>query len=73
MKCIDLSHPFLGCNTRSFVVGEFCVLFYVLLDKIPLIPGRLAPDSAQLTGKCCFLHCFPNAVESSTVLEDPDC
>lgn len=44
----------------SVVVGEFCVLFYVLLDKIPLIPGTLAPDSVQLPGKCCFLHCFPS-------------
>lgn len=46
---------------------------YVLLDKIPLIPGRLAPDSVQFSGKCCFLHCFPSSVESSTLLEDWNC
>lgn len=72
MKCIHLSGPFLGFSARSFVVGEFCVFFYVSLHKISLIPGRLVSGSAQLSGKCCFLRCFPPIVESSAVLRDPD-
>lgn len=50
MQFIDLAAlgPFLGCHAVSFVVGGCCVLLCVLLDKIPLIPGRFAPDSPQL-------------------------
>lgn len=29
----------------SVVIGEFCVLFYVLLDESPLIPGQTQSSS----------------------------
>lgn len=62
-----------GIQCWIFVVGEFCVFFYVSLYKISVIPGRLVSDSAQLPGERCFLRCFPPTVESPAVFEDPDC